>query len=424
MKAKGTTKSDITIKTRKLSSKSISKRPPINPVVPSRTYEIDYFHFFESLYRKEISDWQEARTARRDPFNPITYPLQQCYKDAMLDNHLSGAIENRILQVVNKQFFLKDKNGNIDQQRSAYIQTRWFRTAVTKAMESLFFGYSVLFINNASAGNIQSIKLVPRENVIPEKRIIVKNPFGPNSESISIDDFPFHLIYIQLSEEPYGMLERIAPLTIFKRHSWAAWDEFEQIFGVPIRIARTTIDAKKHREDLAYWLNHMGLAGFGVFDKRVDLEIKENNKSDAFNVFAQKINLINKEISKAVLGQTMTMEDGSSYSQAQVHMQMLNEIVNNDIASIESWFNDEFVHIMRAWGYDIPDGYYLDIVANTSLDATEKIKIDEVLMRNGWNLDKDYIENTYEVKLDENQPRNIQPTQETLQYDGEPDFFV
>jgi len=120
----------------------------------------------------------------------------------------------------------------------------------------------------------------------------------------------------------------------------------------------------------------------------------------------------------------MTMDDGSSQSQARVHLAILNEITNADIADIEDWFNSYFINIMRAWGYDLPDGYFLDIVANASLDPTERIKVDEALMRQGWNLDKDYIERTYEVKLDANNPRNNPPNTEQLSYIGENDFFV
>ena len=417
-------KKNNTLKANKLAANitKLAKMPPLQ-TVESNKYEIDYFRLYESLYRKEISDWQQARIARRDPFNPLTYPLQQLYKDAMLDNHLAGAIENRILRVINKQFIIKDPDGKPDYERTKLIRTRWFRTIIRRALESKFYGYSAIYIQEASQGNITKIVDIPRENVIPEKQIILKNGLDPSSEHIKIADYPYHILYIQLADA-IGKLEQVAPLTIFKRHSWAAWDEFEQIFGVPLRIARTMIDTPKHKADLQQWLETMGLAGYAILDKRVDIDIKENNRSDAFNVFAQKIAHINREISKAILGQTMTMDDGGSYSQAEIHLQILDEITNADIADIEDWFNNEFSIILRGWGYDIPEGYWLDIVANASVNPAEKIKIDEALMRNGWNLDKSYIEQTYEVKLDETQPYSNKPAQAGLSFDGEPDFFV
>lgn len=403
----------------------LGKTPPLNPVMQNGSYEIDYFRFYESLYRKEINDWQEARIGRRDPFNPITFAIQQLYKDAMLDNHLAGALENRILRVINKQFTLKDKDGKHDAERSAYVQTRWFKQLARRAIESKAFGYSCAFISDVSSGNIRKITDIPRENVIPEKRLLLKNSFNPTGERINMDEFSNFLIYIQLGTDSIGFLERIAPLTVFKRHSWASWDEFEQIFGVPIRIAKTMIDTKKHKDDLQLWLETMGTSSYGIFDKRVDLEIKESNRTDASKVFADKIGLLNKEISKGVLGQTMTMDDGSSQSQASVHLQTLEEITNADISDLEDWVTDDFIPVMRSWGYDIPEGHYLDIVANASINPAEKIKVDDVLMRNGWNLKKEYIESTYEVELDETEPRKPQQTPTSnLSANNDLSFFV
>ena len=243
-------KKNNTLKANKLAANitKLAKMPPLQ-TVESNKYEIDYFRLYESLYRKEISDWQQARIARRDPFNPLTYPLQQLYKDAMLDNHLAGAIENRILRVINKQFIIKDPDGKPDYERTKLIRTRWFRTIIRRALESKFYGYSAIYIQEASQGNITKIVDIPRENVIPEKQIILKNGLDPSSEHIKIADYPYHILYIQLADA-IGKLEQVAPLTIFKRHSWAAWDEFEQIFGVPLRIARTMIDTPKHKADL------------------------------------------------------------------------------------------------------------------------------------------------------------------------------
>ena len=51
----------------------------------------------------------------------------------------------------------------------------------------------------------------------------------------------------------------------------------------------------------------MGKKSYAIFDKQTDVEIKENSKTDSFNVFDKKIERINKEISKGVVGQTMTM---------------------------------------------------------------------------------------------------------------------
>ena len=73
----------------------------------------------------------------------------------MLDNHLRGAINQRILRVQNKKFIVKDADDKEDFERSKLINKKWFRHFVKKAMESKFFGYSMVFIEDFEAGNIK-----------------------------------------------------------------------------------------------------------------------------------------------------------------------------------------------------------------------------------------------------------------------------
>lgn len=388
------------------------KKPELNidKKQDNKRVQVDYFHLYESLYRKEIDDWQQARIARRSPFNPTTFALQQLYKDAMLDNHLQGAIETRILKVLNRDFLVVAPDGETDDELSVLIQTRWFRHIIRKALESIYFGYSMLYIDNLADSN-RIIKDINRENVIPEEGIIVKNPHATTGDSLSFREFPHYLLYIQLHSDAYGLLERIAPLTIYKRHSWSTWDEFEQIFGVPIRIARTAINTDKHMNELQGWLEAMGTAAYGIFDRADEIEIKESSRSDAFRVYAEKISAINKEISKGILGQTMTMDDGSSQSQALIHSQVLEDIIEADVKLIQDWINDDFLPIMRYHGFVIPENYYVVLQSNNQLDPKDKINIDSVLLANGYNLDPDYIENTYGCILDKNTPRREQQQQ-------------
>ena len=358
-----------------------AKKPPITDTRGSDTMEIDYFRLYESMYRKEVTDWQNARMSRYDPFNPVTYLIQQLYKDAMLDNHLQGAIQQRILRVVNKIAVFKDAEGKQDDERSKQINKKWFRHAIRKAMESKFYEYSMFLISDFTSGSIRKLIDIPRENIIPEKGLLLKEAHNPSGIAIRYEDFSNFLIYIQLSPDKGGILERIAPMTIYKRHSWASWDEFEQIFGVPIRIAKTMINTKKHKDELQEWLQMMGTSSYGIFDKQTEIEIKENQKTDSFNVFDKKIERINKEMSKGIVGQTMTMDDGSSKSQADVHLQMFQDITDADIADVQDWINDDFVPILRNLGFDIPEGYTVELQAKKNVKASEKIKEDSELLK-------------------------------------------
>lgn len=149
----------------------------------------------------------------------------------------------------------------------------------------------------------------------------------------------------------------------------------------------------------------MGTASYGIFDKQTEIEIKENQKTDSFNVFDKKIERINKEMSKGIVGQTMTMDDGSSKSQADVHLQVFQDITDADIADVQDWINDDFIPVLRNLGFDIPEGYTVELQAKKNVKASEKIKEDSELLKYGYNLTPEYIESTYGVTLDKKNPK-------------------
>ncbi len=409
-----------------MAKKKNNKKPDFLPQPNQEPQEhhvsIDYFHLYENLLRKEIDDWINARTARRDPFRPITYYQQQLYKDALLDNHLAGAIETqRILPVLNKEFIIRDPKGNTDTARSALIQGKWFRDILRQALLSIFYGYSLIFVDNLASTD-RTILNINRENVVPELGRILNNPLDLTGKHIDYRQFPAYFLFASLGSDNIGLIESVAPLTIYKRHSWASWDEFEQIFGLPIRIARTAINTREHKDDIQQWLETMGTAAYAILDKQTDIEIKESNRSDAYHIYLEKVNATNREISKRVLGQTMTMEDGSSLSQAKVHSDVLKEVHASDLTELSDWTNDTLFPVLRLHGFDIPEGYTFAAQDREVISPKEKITIDQALLNAGYNLDNDYIENFYGTPLDKKQPRR----ETILNYQGreESSFFA
>lgn len=363
----------------------------------SQKIMLDLVRQSASVYRQEITHYQMARQERINVENPRTYLLQQLYKDSILDTHLSAVIENRILRITNKTFVIKDKKGVADYERSEFLNKKWFTQAVRYAMESIFYEYSVTLMEKGVDGKIIRAKKVPREHINPDRGLIVKEVY--DDTGLPYAEFPNDLLFAKLYDG-YGLLEKAAPLTILKRHSWASWDEFEQIFGMPIRIAKLGTLSDDVKNEVASWLKTMGTASYGVFPQFADIEIKESNNRDAFNVFMKKIETVDSQLSILINGQTMTTSDGSSRSQAEVHERTEDEITEADIKEILNWINDDLVPLLRNSGYDIKEDEHIGI--ETVTDPAEKIEIDAVIMeKSGYQLTKDYLEKTYGVELED-----------------------
>lgn len=250
------------------------------------------------------------------------------------------------------------------------------------------------------------MSLVPRGLVIPEKSVLLYDVH--QNKGLDFTTLKDVLLFAKLSDG-LGLFEKAAPYTILKRHSFGSWDEFEELYGIPIRIAKVASQSEQVKNEVSGWLQEMGSAAYGVFPMGTEVEIKENSKTDAFNVFLQKIQVVNSELSKLVKHETMTTDNGSSRSQSEVHQDTFNNVVASDHKKILAFLNDTLVPSMRLLGYKIPDNAKITI--DQKRNPTEQIKVDGVLLNSGYILTQNYIEETYGVEV-ESIPTNSPPSNE------------
>lgn len=116
-------------------------------------------------------------------------------------------------------------------------------------------------------------------------------------------------------------------------------------FGYPLRLGKYS--PKATEDDINTLRRAVASIGsdFGaVIPESAMLEIIESkttqSTSDTYEKLAQ---FVNKEISKLVLGQTMTSEEGASYSQAQVHNEVRGDIAKSDIRQIMETLNSQLI---------------------------------------------------------------------------------
>lgn len=356
---------------------------------------IDIIRRQRRLWRKELNDWEHARFARYNSDIPRTFYLQEVYEDIMLDGHLTGITGNRTLRTTNKDYIFSIGGKKDDTLTRLIKDKEWFELMIEEAHRSTYYGYSLFWVKEFAKGEIKEIELLPRGLVVPERNVLLYD-LTANS-GIDFNEIRDVLIYAQFYDN-VGLLEKAAPYTILKRHSWGSWDEFEELFGVPIRIAKIASQSETVKNEVAGWLEEMGSAPYGVFPIGTEIDIKENSKGDAYNVFFKKIEALDKEMSKLVLHQTMTTENGSSKAQGGVHENTLGEVTFADEKKMLAFLNNRLVRAMRLLGYSIPET--ATITVERTKDPTQQIVIDGEFMRNGYVLKQQYIEETYGTEIE------------------------
>ncbi len=364
-------------------------------------FMVDSLKRARTLWRKEIIHWQQARASRYSQTMPRNFLMQDLYDDVLMDAHLHGITENRTLRTTNKDFIFVDKEGKKNDELTEFIKDKsWFENFIEIAHKSTYYGTGVVFFKETDKNGFTEVEEVRRHSVVPELSMIFTD--AGQQTGLNYNEFPFELCEVQMYDR-IGLLEKAAPYTILKRHSWGSWDEFEELFGVPIRIAKIASQNETVKKEVAGWLEEMGSAPYAVFPIGTEIDIKENSKGDAFNVFFQKLQELNKELSKLILHQTMTTDNGSSKAQGGVHENTLGEVILADEKKLLAILNDKLVPLMRGNGYNIPEGFKIKV--SETKNPKDQILIDGELLRNGYVLKQSYLEDVYGAEI-ESMPNN------------------
>ncbi|KAB2918700.1 MAG: DUF935 family protein [Bacteroidetes bacterium] len=327
-----------------------------------------------SLFNKEINTWKAARAEALDIYNPKRILLTELYRDIELDGFIRGISKNRVLRVSNKPFkIVNGSTGKEDKEKTRLLHKRWFKLLIKQAVRASYHGHSLVYFKEPDpvTGLFKQIELVPREHVVPEWNAVFPDPRGFEYFDYSQPPFSDFIIPID-GEEDLGLFDAAAPLYIIKKHSWQNWDEFEEMFGLPIRIAQTASQDKKVLAEIEKWMQEMGSAAYGIFPSDTVLDIKENKQTDAFDVFYQKIKGCNEELEILLTGNKNASQEGGTYGKQEALLVEQDEVTKDDMGFVEDLVNDEILPRLRLYGYPLGED---DVFA---FDNTERLGIKEM----------------------------------------------
>jgi phage gp29-like protein len=143
-----------------------------------------------------------------------------------------------------------------------------------------------------------------------------------------------------------GLARIVASLHLYKSFALKDWMIFAEIFGIPLRLGK--YDSEPHNakdiDTLKTAVANIGTDAAAVIPKSMEMEIiKAEQVGDGKGLFEVLTNWLDKQTSKAVLGQTMTTDDGASLSQAKVHGEVRNDIMQSDASQLSATINRDLV---------------------------------------------------------------------------------
>ena len=141
----------------------------------------------------------------------------------------------------------------------------------------------------------------------------------------------------------------------------------------------------------------MGTEGWGIFQQGTEIEVVESSRGDAFNVYDRRIERANSELSKLIIGQTMTIEDGSSLSQSETHLEVFENIIEADCDSIRDIINDQLIPRMIRHGFPLK-GLRFDWDYSVDYSPEQQVNY-ETMVLNNFEVDPSYFEDKYSMPV-------------------------
>lgn len=359
----------------------------------------------DALTRKDIKDWRDAWQLAINVDSPNRQRLYDIYRDVEIDLHLSGCVEQRIGFVMAKSFKIVDEKGNEDEEARHYFDQSWFKQLLRYVLESNFWGHSLIELGELTTDGdgclcYSDVTLLPRKHVIPEYGRIITDLGQDWTTGICYREAPFTDWLIEAGRpDNLGLYLKAATQTIPKKNMMAFWDTFGEIFGMPMRIARTTSRDKKEIDRLDRMLREAGASLSMVAGQDTEIEFVESGKGDAYNVYDKRIDRSNSEISKLVIGQTMTIEDGSSLSQSETHLEVLQNLVKGDCDMARGVVNDQLMPRMQRHNFPVKGRRF---EWDDAVDYTpEQQKGYEEMVLQHYKIKPQYFEEKYGVPCEE-----------------------
>lgn len=356
----------------------------------------------DSLTKKDVGMWRSAWQQAIDVEHPRRHELYDIYRDCLVDLHLSGCIGQRKGMVLQSKFRLVDKAGTENEAATALFQREWFYDFCNLALDSRYWGHSLIqfgdIVRTADGLRFQNVELVPRKHVCQEHGMLLPEAYEDWRQGVSYREGELAEWCVEVGKpDDLGLLLGCAPQCISKKNMLGFWDMFGEIFGAPMRIAKATTTDNSERQKIEDALQNMGSAFWGLFPDGTDIEIKESSRGDAYNVYDRRIDRCNSELSKGILNQTMTIDNGSSLSQSEVHLEVFENVVESDRTMLAYNINDRLLPFMAAKGFPV-QGLHFEWDTTRDLSPTEQRDILSLVLQH-YDVDPQYFIDNYNLPV-------------------------
>lgn len=141
-----------------------------------------------------------------------------------------------------------------------------------------------------------------------------------------------------------GLARPVAWYYLFKNFGIKSWVQFAQVFGFPLRVGRYGSEATPdEKEVLLRAVRSIAQDAAAIIPDSMRIEFVNTNSTGNVQIFKGLTEYFDKQISKAVLGQTGTTDVGQHVGTANAHERVREDIEESDAAQLAATLSRDLV---------------------------------------------------------------------------------
>lgn len=347
----------------------------------------------------------------------------EVYEDLLRDDRVHATFSQRRAAVVSRPWEVQPGGARrLDRVAADFVKEQLTRLRwddiTNQMLYGVFYGFSVAEVMWGNDGAM----VIPIEILVRNRRRFVfhlgdrdqyRSQRGflpklltsdnPDGEPLPPQKFWIFNTGADNDDEPYGrgLAHWLYWPVWFKKNHLRFWLVFLEKFGQPTPMGKY----QKHvtqaeREKLLQAVQSVHTDSALVVPDGMEISLIEASRAGTvdYKAFYKEMQ---QAITTVVLSQTMTTDDGSSKSQAVVHMDVRKEVVAADAHLVDDSFNRQVATWLTGWNFPGAAIPKVKRIMDDQPNLKQQAERDKLIFDMGFRPTKEYLEETYGIDLDD-----------------------
>jgi phage gp29-like protein len=294
------------------------------------------------------------------------------------DAHLAALLQTRKMAVLSHDYEVLPYAKNPEDERiAAWVGEMVYdipnlEAAFLDLLDAVGKGFAlseILWEVSGGKARVTELRWIPQKKVVFGEDLRPRL-LTPEASWKGVEAPPWKVIYHRYkSRSGYasrgGVLRVVGWMYLLKNYALKDWAAFNEVFGMPLRLGKYDPGASPaDREALVRAIRNLASDAAGVISKNTEIEFVEAaSRQVSANPYQMMTEFCNREMSKAILGQTLTTDTAGAtgtYSAAKVHAQVRRDLVEADAQALATTLREQLLRPLVGFnfGWDKPSPWF------------------------------------------------------------------